>query len=223
LEAIAMSSSSSKAAKTPKVAKSRKAAKKSKAAKAVVEAPAKETTAPVVRPLYYFTIEDEGILAEAFEKLDEETYAITYKLKGSKEVFVTTAGTREALDLHDVPYNLLAEEESSKIGVYHTEMSKEELGEYEDGIRALFVANGAIAGACVGVNGDPDLGFDLSKGASQHSYFTAPAGHTFIFRMFFDREDAGEFLFKFTAEDPAAVEWAEGLPLESSEELQTFS
>lgn len=198
---------------------SRTAKKTTPPAPAVPPVPA----VPVVRPLYYFTIEDEGILAEAFEKLDEETYAITYKLKGSKEVFVTTAGTKEALDLHDVPYNLLAEEESSKIGVFHTDMSREELGDYEDSIRALFVASGAIAGACVGVNGDPDLGFDLSDGPGKHSYFTAPAGHTFIFRMFFDRGDATDFLSKFTAEDEAAREWAENLPLESSVELQAFS
>ncbi len=218
-----MSTSSKK--KTTKKAATRKASTRKKAKTKVESAPstAQASTVPVVRPLYYFTIEDEGILAEAFEKLDEETYAITYKLKGSSEVFVTTAGTKEALDLHDVPYNLLAEEESSKIGVLHNEMSKEELGEYEDGIRALFVAYNAIGGACVGVNGDADLGFDLSKGAAKHSYFTAPAGHTFIFRKFHSRGDATDFLNKFTAEDEAALEWAESLPLESSAELQTFS
>ena len=182
------------------------------------------SSTPVIRPLYYFTIEDEGILSEAFEKFDEETYAITYKLRGSSEVFVTTAGTKEALDIHDVPINLLAEEESSKIGIYHSELSKEELGEYEDGLRALFVAYHAIAGACVGINGDPDLGFDLSpEGSDRHTYFTAPAGHTFIFRLFYDRDEAIDFLTKFTAEEETATEWAEGLPLESSDELKTFN
>jgi len=87
------------------------------------------TTKKVLRPLYYFTIEDESILAEAFDKLDEGTYAITFKVKGTEDVFVTTSGTREAMDLHDIPYNLLAEEESSKIGIYHSPMSKEELAE----------------------------------------------------------------------------------------------
>ena len=175
-----------------------------------------------MRPLYFFTIEDEGILAEAFESLAEETYAITYKLRGSDDVFVATAGTKEALDLQDVPYNLLAEEEGSKIGVWHTALSKEELGDYEDGIRALTVAFRAIGAACVGVNGDPDLGFDLSEGTTKHTYFTAPAGHTFIFRLFTDRDDAIDFLTRFTAEDKDAMEWASALPLESADELPTF-
>ena len=143
-----------------------------------------------MRPLYYFTVEDESILAEAFAKLDEGTYAITFKLRGSEDVFVTTADTKEAMDLHDIPYNLLAEEDSSKIGIFHSAMSREELGEYEDGVRALTVAYGAIAAACVGVNGDADLGFDLSDGVKKHTYYTAPAGHTFIFRLFFDRDEA---------------------------------
>ena len=180
------------------------------------------TTSPTVRPLYYFTIEDESILSEAFDKLDEGTYAITFKVKDTEDVFVTTAGTREAMDLHDIPYNLLAEEESSKIGIFHSVQSREELADYEDGIRALIVACGAIGAACVGVNGDPDLGFDLSKGVKKHTYFTAPAGHTFIFRLFADRDDALDFLASFTANDKAALDWAQGLPLESTEELKSF-
>jgi len=181
------------------------------------------STRSMMSPLYYFTIEDEGILAEAFEKLDPETYAITYKVKGSDDVFVAGAGTREALDLQDVPYNLLGEEESSRIAVWHTPLSREELGDYEDGIRALTVAHRAIAAACVGINGEADLGFDLSQGTQKHTYFTAPAGHTFIFRLFFDRDDAMDFLSKFTANDEEALEWARSIPLASSAELLSFS
>ena len=180
------------------------------------------TTSHIMRPLTYFTIEDESILAEAFEKLDEGTYAITFKVRGTDDVFVTTAGTREAMDLHDIPYNLLAEEETSKIGLYHSPMSKEELADFEDGVRALTVACGAIGAACVGVNGDPELGFDLSDGVTKHTYFTAPAGHTFIFRLFYERQEASEFLARFTANDESAAQWAESLPLSSTEELASF-
>jgi hypothetical protein len=177
----------------------------------------------MMRTLYYFTVEDESILAEAFAKLDEGTYAITFKLRGSEDVFVTTSETKEAMDLHDIPYNLLAEEDSSKIGVFHNAMSREELADYEEGVRALTVAYGAIGAACVGVNGDADLGFDLSKGAKKHTYFTAPAGHTFIFRLFYDREEARDFLASFTANEESALEWAKALPLESPKELTSFN
>ena len=180
------------------------------------------TTAHTIRPLYYFTIEDESILSEAFDKLDDGTYAITFKVNGTDDVFVTTSSTREVMDLHDIPYNLLAEEESSKIGLYHSLISREELADYEDGVRALVVACGAIAAACVGVNGESDLGFDLSKGVKKHTYFTAPAGHTFIFRLFSDRDEARDFLGSFTANDKAALDWADSLPLESTTELTSF-
>ena len=90
----------------------------------------------LMRRLYYFTIEDEGILAEAFTKLDEAGFAIAYKVRGTDDVFVTTGETREALDLHDVPYNLLGEEEASNIGIFHTPQSKEELTDFEDAIKA---------------------------------------------------------------------------------------
>ncbi len=126
------------------------------------------------------------------------------------------------LELGNIPYNPLAEEESSKIGLYHSPMSKEELADYEDGVRALTVACGAIGAACVGVNGDADLGFDLSEGVGKHTYFTAPAGHTFIFRLFFEREEATDFLSRFTADDKSAAEWAQALPLSSKEELASF-
>ena len=72
------------------------------------------------------------------------------------------------------------------------------------------------------MNGDSDLGFDLSDGVEKHTYFTAPAGHTFIFRLFYEREEAADFLARFTAEDEGAAKWAEALPLGSTEELASF-
>ena len=172
--------------------------------------------------LYYFTIEDESILAEAFAQLDKEVYAITYKVAGTEDVFVTTSETKDAMDRHDIPYNLLAEEDGAKISVYHSPLSREELGELEEPVKALALAFRAIAVACVGVNGESNLGFDLSDGAKHYTYFTAPAGHTFIWRLFHDRDEAVRFLDKLTMGDRKAVEWAQSIPLASSRELKTY-
>jgi hypothetical protein len=172
--------------------------------------------------LYYFTIEDESILSETFSQLEKETYAITYKVTGTEDVFVTTGETKDAMDRHDIPYNLLAEEDATRIAVYHSPLSREELGEYEDAVKALALACRAIALACVGVNGEPNLGFDLSAGGSRsYTYFTAPAGHTFIWRFFRERGDAVDFLGRLTANDKKALEWAESIPLPSSMELKS--
>ncbi|HEY0782050.1 MAG TPA: hypothetical protein VGE98_06345 [Thermoanaerobaculia bacterium] len=173
--------------------------------------------------LYYFTIEDETMLAEAFSQLEKDTYAITYKVTGTEDVFVTTAETKDALDRNDIPYNLLAEEDGSKIALYHSPLSKEELGDYEDAVKALALACRAIALACVGVNGESNLGFDLSAGAKHYTYFTAPAGHTFIWRLFRERDEAVDFLHKLTAGEKKAVEWAEAIPLGSVRELKSYS
>ncbi len=172
--------------------------------------------------LYYFTIEDESMLAEAFPLFEEEGIAITYKVVDSEGVFVTTADTREALDRHDVPYNLLAEEEAERIAIYHSALSREELGEHEDALKALTLAHKAIAVACVGVNGEADLGFDLSDGTDKYTYFTAPAGHTFIWRLFSSRDEAADFLTKFTGEDKDALAWVKSIPLASAEELTGY-
>ena len=172
--------------------------------------------------LFYFTIEDEGMLAEAFSDFEKEIYAITYKVAGTEDVFITTRETKEAMDRHDVPYNLLAEEEGSRIAVFHSPLSREELADYEDPVKALTLAHRAIAVACVGVNGETNLGFDLSGGAKHYTYFTAPAGHTFIWRLFFDRDDAVRFLGKLTAGEKKALEWAHGIPLTSASELKSY-
>ncbi len=169
--------------------------------------------------LYYFTIEDESMLAEAFAEFDEDFFAITYKVVGSEDVFVTTAETREAMDRYDVPYNLLAEEDADRVAVYHTPLSREELGDHEDAVKALALAYRAIAVACVGVNGETDLGFDLSDGTKSYTYFTAPAGHTFIWRLFHNRDEARDFLSKLTLGDRNAEAWADAIPLSSSAEL----
>lgn len=177
----------------------------------------------IMNRLYYFTIEDESILAEAFAQLEKEVYAITYKVAGTEDVFVTTSETKDAMDRHDIPYNLLAEEDGAKISVYHSPLSKEELGDYEDAVKALALAYRAIAVACVGVNGEANLGFDLSShGSKPYTYFTAPAGHTFIWRLFRERDEAVEFVNRLTAGEKKAVEWAESIPLGSAKELKSY-
>ena len=93
---------------------------------------------------------------------------------------------------------------------------------YEDAVKALALACRAIALACVGVNGESNLGFDLSNGAKSYTYFTAPAGHTFIWRLFHEREEAVNFLSKLTGGEKKAVEWAESIPLSSSKELKSY-
>lgn len=172
--------------------------------------------------LYYFTPEDESILAETFPSVDTSVYAITYKVKGTDDVFVTTAETKEAMDRHDIPYNLLANEEGDKITLLHTPLSQEELGDYEAALKALALAYRAIALACVGVNGETNLGFDLTDTPKKFTYFTAPAGHTFIWRMFFSRGEARDFLAKLTMNEKKSLDWADAIPLEESSELTSF-
>lgn len=175
-----------------------------------------------MKPLYYFTIEDENILTEVFSQIDNKIFAVAYKVRGTDDVFVMTAETKDALDRKDVHYNLLAEEEGARIALYHSPLSAEELADYEDSLKALALACRAIGLACVGVNGESNLGFDLSEGANNFTYFTAPAGHTFIWRLFNEREEAVRFLDKLTMGDEKAVEWAGSLPLESVKELQSY-
>ena len=177
----------------------------------------------IMNRLSYFTIEDESMLAEAFAEFDEDIFAVTYKVDGTEDVFVTTAETREAMDRNDVSYHLLAEEDSNKIAVYHTLLSKEELTDYEDAIKALALAYKSVAIACIGINGETDLGFDLSEGAEGYTYFTAPAGHTFIWRVFENREDAVDFLGKLSLNDKNVVGWAKSIPLASSDELTSYN
>lgn len=174
-------------------------------------------------PLYYFTVEDESILAEAFSQISEDSFAISYKVEDTESVFVTTSETREAMENNDVPHTVLAEEDANRISLYHSPLSKEELGEYDDELKALTLAHRGIAMACVGVNGDTNLGFDIGgTGSKPFTYFTAPAGHTFIWRVFQKRAEAKNFLKKLTLSDMEAVGWADSIPLASSGELAGF-
>jgi len=175
-----------------------------------------------VNRLYYFTTEDESILAENFPRIEESVFAVTYKVKGTDDVFITTAETREAMERHDIAHNILAEEDGAKIALFHSPLSKEELIDFEDALKALTLAHRSIAMACVGVNGEGNLGFDLSKGTHQFTYFTAPAGHTFIWRLFTEREEAHNFLAKLTMNDKKALEWVETMPLDNAADLKGF-
>jgi hypothetical protein len=172
--------------------------------------------------LFYFTTEDESILAESFPRIEESVFAVTYKVKGTDDVFITTEETREAMERHDIAHNVLADEDSSRISLFHSPLSKEELGDFEDALKALTLAHKAIGMACVGVNGEGNLGFDLSEGTHQFTYFTAPAGHTFIWRLFTSRDEAHNFMAKLTMNDKHALEWVEGMPLDNSADLKGY-
>ena len=101
--------------------------------------------------LFYFTIEDESILAESFAQLEKEVYAITYKVVGTEDVFVTTSETKDALDRHDIPYNLLAEEDGSRSRSSIRPCRARSWPITRTPIKALALAWRAIAVACVGV------------------------------------------------------------------------
>ena len=57
--------------------------------------------------------------------------------------------------------------------------------------------------ACVGVNGASKP--DFSDGVQHYSYFTAPAGHTFIWRLFTEREEAVDYFKKRHDDDVACL------------------
>ena len=170
--------------------------------------------------LYYITVEDESLLGEVFPRFEDDTYAIAYKVADTDDVFVTTAETKDAMDRHDVPYAHLADEDGIKLSVHHSALSSEELGEFEDSLKALALAYRAIGMVCVGVNGNSKP--DFSDGVEKYSYFTAPAGHTFLWRLFTERQEAIDYVAERYADDDAAAEWAETLPLASSAELVSY-
>ncbi len=170
--------------------------------------------------LYYFTVEDESLLGEAFPRFEDDTYAIAYKVADTDDVFVTTAETKDAMDRHDVPYAHLADEDGIKLAVHHSALSSEELADFEDSLKALALAYRAIAMTCVGINGNSKP--DFSDGVEKYSYFTAPAGHTFLWRLFTEREEAIEYMAERFAGDEAASEWAATLPMASSSELVSY-
>lgn len=169
--------------------------------------------------LYYFTVEDESVLGETFPRFGDDTYAIAYKVTGTEDVFVTTAETKEAMEGHDVPFNHLADEDGIRVGIHHSELSREELGDYEDALKALALAYRSIGLLCIGTNGDQ---VDLEDGVEKYCYFNAPAGHTFLWRRFESRDEAAAFVKERYEDDADALEWAEGLPLESSRELKDY-
>jgi hypothetical protein len=172
-----------------------------------------------LKKLYYFTIEDESVIPEAFGKFEPDAYAVAYKVVGTDDVFVTTQDTRAVMDRHDLAYNLLAEEDSNNIAVWHTELSREELAEYEEALRALALAFRAIAIACVGINGDRDLAAPLAAEPNRYTYFGAPGGHTFVLRLFSTRDEAVAWA---TDRGEVLTAWATTLPLSSADELRTY-
>ena len=174
--------------------------------------------------LYYFTVEDEGILAEAFPKFETEAFCITYKVVGHGRRLRHhgrdqggDGPARRALQ----PARRGGVGRGSRCST--RAQSKEELGEYEDALKALVLAHRAIAVACVGVNGDPDLGCPLAaERAGLHLLHRAGRAHLHLAPVRPTASEAVAFLKKRTAGDKKALEWAESIPLSSARELKSY-
>jgi hypothetical protein len=63
---------------------------------------------------------------------------------------------------------------------------------------------------------------DFSDGIQKYTYFSAPAGHTFLWRLFTSREEAAEYVTERYSDFQPAVDWARGLPLTTYEELTSY-
>ena len=84
------------------------------------------------------------------------------------------------------------------------------------------IAHRGVAAVCVGVNGDASVGALVATSPSDYSYFTALAGHTFLWRILPDRKSTIAFVKKLYPGDKKALEWAESIPLGSAKELKSY-
>ena len=66
------------------------------------------------------------------------------------------------------------------------------------------------------------IGELVATSPSDFSYFTAPAGHTFLWRLLPDRKSAVACVKKLLPGDKKALEWAESVPLTSARELKSY-
>ncbi len=168
--------------------------------------------------IYRFSPIDLEKMYDVIKRVPASKFVAAYMSQVTGE-FYMDAATKEELDKHNVEYDLLEEIAADKLKVFYANPSQVECVPYEENIKSFMLAHSpdAIGAVCIGVNCEREFSSDLMVNGWQYFQWQIPgSGNKYLWRMFFTKDEAAEFLGHFFHGYEAAKRWVQELPGELS-------
>ncbi len=164
--------------------------------------------------IYKFSPRDIERMYEIIKSVSEPTFVAVYMSQVTGDFFMDEAN-KKIFDEKKVEYDLLEEIDSQIVQFFYAAPDRVECAPYEENIKAFVIAHSpdAIGAACLGVDCEKEFAQDLMVNGWQYFHWFIPQNDKkFLWRLFFSKDEAAEFLGHFFGGFEAAKKWIQELP-----------
>jgi hypothetical protein len=164
--------------------------------------------------IYKFSPLDLEKMYEVIRSVPPDRYIAAYMSQVTGEFYMDSS-TKSVLDEGKVEYDLIEEIEDTRISFFYASPSHIGCVPYEENIKCFVLAHSpdAIGAVCIGVNCEKEFAQDLMVNGWQYFQWQVPQSHDkYLWRIFFTKDEAAEFLGHFFHGFEAARRWVEQLP-----------
>ena len=164
--------------------------------------------------IYKFSPSDIELMYEAIRSVPPDRFVAVYMSQVTGEFFMDSA-TKRVLDERGVEYDLLEEIGAERVSIFYADPAHVECAPYEENIRSFVLAHSpdAIAAVCLGLGCERLFSQDLMVNGWQYFQWQVPGSDgKHLWRMFFTKDEAAEFMGHFFHGYEAAKRWVQALP-----------
>jgi len=164
--------------------------------------------------IYKFSPLDLEKMYDLIKSIPDSKFIAAYMSQVTGEFYMDSA-TKEELDKHKIEYDLLEEIDADKLSILYANPAQVECMPLEESIKSFVLAHStdAIGAVCIGVNCEKEFSRDLMINGWQYFQWQVPGSEDrHLWRMFFSKDEAAEFLGHFFPGYEEAKKWVQALP-----------
>jgi hypothetical protein len=164
--------------------------------------------------IYRFSPHDLEMMYEVIKGVPDSIFVAAYMSQVTGE-FYMDGSTKRVLDGNKVEYDLLEEIDPKTVSFFYANPVTVECLPYEENIKAFVLAHSpdAIGAVCIGVDCEKEFAQDLMMNGWQYFHWLIQEKKDrFLWRLFFSKDEAAEYIGHFFSGFEAAGKWVQALP-----------
>ena|ERR1700758_1090742 len=164
--------------------------------------------------IYKFSPRNIEAMYDTIKGVPEPAFVAVYMSQVSGEFFMDEAN-KKIFDEKEVEYDLLEEIDPQSVKFFYADPTTVECAPYEENIKAFVIAHSpdAIGAVCLGVDCEKEFAQDLMVNGWQYFHWFIPQNdRKFLWRLFFSKDEAAEFIGHFFGGFESARKWIQELP-----------
>lgn len=164
--------------------------------------------------IYRFSPKDLEQMYNVIRKVHDSTFIAAYMSQVNGEFFMDTE-TKKVLDEGSVEYDLYEEIDGDSLKILYAGPEGVKCAPYEENIKSFVLAHSpeSIGVICIGVDCEDEFSSDLMMNGWQYFHWQVPGSEQkHLWRMFFSKDEAAEYVGHFFHGFEMAKSWVDELP-----------